>query len=203
MFLAAAPYFQSQFESSPWILAHFQSAEISISSVTNVGVMLILTRLQKNASYPMRVSAALIFYTICFTVLALSTLVKTSACMYFGFLLIAVATTSASTGLIQNGLFSFVSGFGRSEYTQAIMTGQAIAGVLPPLAQIITVLAVPRKKPDEAEPESQSPKSAFIYFLTATAVSGLAFLAFVYLVRRRGLSKAKGTLKLTAETTLN
>jgi solute carrier family 29 (equilibrative nucleoside transporter), member 1/2/3 len=203
MFLAAAPYFQSRFESSSWILAHFQSAEISISSVTNVGVMLILTGLQKNASYPKRVSTALIFYTICFTVLALSTLVQTSASVYFGFLLIVVAATSASTGLIQNGLFSFVSGFGRSEYTQAIMTGQAIAGILPPLTQIITVLAVPPQKPGEAESESQSSKSAFIYFLTATAVSGFAFLAFVYLVRRQGLSKAKGTLKSTAETTLN
>lgn len=145
MFLAAAPYFQHRFSSDRWILAHFQSAEISVSTVTNLGSMLALTKMQKNASYPSRITSSLCINIICFTLLALSTLVKTSAGVYFSFLMVMVFSASLATGLIQNGLFAYVSGFGRSEYTQAIMTGQAVAGVLPCLAQIAAVLAVPKK----------------------------------------------------------
>ncbi len=183
MFLAAAPYFQHRFSTSPWILDHFQAAEISVSTVTNLSSMIALTKLQKGASYPRRISASLTINTVVFAVLALSTLIRTPAGVYFGFLLVAIFCASFSTGLIQNGLFSFASGFGRSEYTQAIMTGQAVAGVLPPLAQIISVVVVPAKKAGDADSADESPTSALIYFLTATAISLIALLAFFYLLR--------------------
>ena len=54
-----------------------------------------------------------------------------------------VFLTSVATGLCQNGTFAFAASFGRAEYIQAIMTGQAVAGVLPSIAQILSVLAVP------------------------------------------------------------
>ena len=100
---------------------------------------------------------------------------------------------SLSTGLIQNGLFAYVTGFGRPEYTQAIMSGQAIAGVLPPLAQIVAVLAVPGRDTKHSNPPadqdrpsdpSENPWSAFAYFSAATTVSVLSLLAFFYLLRR-------------------
>ncbi len=184
MFLAAAPYFAHRFRPSPWILAHFQSAEISVSCVMNLTSMIALTKMQKNASYPRRISFSLLINLTCFVLLSISTLFSTSAGIYFGFLMVMIFFASLSTGLIQNGLFAYVSGFGRSEYTQAIMTGQAIAGVLPPLAQIISVAAVPTKRGKEKDP-SENPQSAFIYFLTATAVSVIALLAFFHLHRRR------------------
>ncbi|KPI39282.1 Nucleoside transporter FUN26 [Cyphellophora attinorum] len=190
MFLAAAPYFQRRFRTSQWILNHFQAAEVSVSTVTNLGSMIILTKLQKGASYPKRISASLILYTAIFAVLALSTLVKTGAGGYFGFLLVTMLLSSLATGLIQNGLFAFTSGYGRTEYTQAIMTGQGVAGVLPPLVQIISVAAVQNKNGDDADAAAESPKSAFIYFLTATAVSAVSLIAFFYLLRRKAHADA-------------
>lgn len=195
MFLAAAPYFQHRFRSSPWILNHFQAAEISVATVTNLGSMLLLTKLQKGANYPKRISTSLVISTAVFAVLSVSTLIKTSAGAYFGFLLVAIFLTSLATGLIQNGLFSFTTGFGRSEYTQAIMTGQAVAGVLPPLAQIIAVAAVKPKKGEEAGAEDESPTSALIYFLTATSISIISLLAFFYLLRRKANSDALSMAK--------
>lgn len=62
------------------------------------------------------------------------------------------------------------------------MTGQAVAGVLPPLAQMISVAAVPPKK-GKAGIEDESPTSALIYFLTATVISVISLLAFFYLLR--------------------
>jgi len=200
MFLAAAPYFQRRFRTSTWILNHFQAAEISVSTVTNLSTMIILSKMQKKASYPKRISSSFLINTVVFAILALSTLVRTSAGVYFVFLLLAIFAASFSTGLIQNGLFSFTSGFGRKEYTQAIMTGQAVAGVLPPLAQIISVLVVPAKKEGQADSVAESPTSALIYFLTATAVSLAALFAFFYLLRRKNHSDAlKSASKSTAD----
>lgn len=189
MFLAAAPYFQYRFRSNEWILNNFQAAQISVSCATSLTSMLILSKLQKNASYPKRISTALVINIVVFTVLALSTLFQASGTAYFAFLLVAVFAASLSTGLIQNGLFAFTSGFGRSEYTQAIMTGQGIAGVLPPLTQIISVLAFTRSGKG-ADSVNDSPTSAMVYFLTATGVSVLALLAFFYILRRKLRSDA-------------
>ncbi|KAK5214486.1 hypothetical protein LTS03_004149 [Exophiala xenobiotica] len=204
MFLAAASYFQNRFRTSPWIVNHFQAAEISVSTVTNLTSMIVLTTLQKGASYPKRIAASLAINTVVFGILSISTLVRTPAGVYFGFLLLTIFVASFSTGLIQNGLFSFASGFGRSEYTQAIMTGQAVAGVLPPLAQIISVLAVPPKRGDGADSADASPTSALIYFLTATFISVISLLAFFYLLRRHPHHKsldsaAKSTVDDTSE----
>jgi solute carrier family 29 (equilibrative nucleoside transporter), member 1/2/3 len=201
MFLAAAPYFQKRFHTSEWILNHFQAAEVSVSTITNLGSMIVLTKLQKGASYPKRISSSLSINIAVFAVLALSTLIRTPAGVYFGFLLLAILAASFSTGLIQNGLFSFASGFGRSEYTQAIMTGQGVAGVLPPLAQMISVWVVPAKKSgDGADTADESPTSALVYFLTATAISVFALLAFFYLLRREAQSKA---LQAAAKSTFH
>lgn len=208
MFLAAAPYFAHRFRPSPWILTHFQSAEISVSTVMNLVSMLALTSLQRNASYPRRISVSLVINTVCFVLLSLSTLVSASAAVYFSFLMLVVLFASLSTGLIQNGVFAYVAGFGRSEYTQAIMTGQAIAGVLPPLAQIVSVLAVPagrhREKGEGEKDPSENPQSAFIYFLTATIVSVFALIAFFYLHRRRGFYlQTQSTIDAIPKATAN
>ncbi|KAI9669566.1 MAG: hypothetical protein M1817_004609 [Caeruleum heppii] len=188
MFLAAAPYFQRRFESSKSILRHFESATLSVSTITNLGSMLVLIHLQAKASYPKRIASSLCINVACFTLLAVSTTVfrHVTASTYLVFMLAMVFLSSLATGLSQNGVFAYVSGFGRGEYTQAIMTGQAVAGVLPCIAQIVSVLSVPpeRKAEETALPSEESSVSAFIYFLTATAVSTAALIAFLYLVPR-------------------
>lgn len=183
MFLAAFPYFQYRFSSSPWLLAHFGSAIISVSTVTNLVSMGVLTHLQAGASYPARITASLVLNICGFTLLALSTVTFTNVSpeVYFGFLMVIVFTASLACGLLQNGAFSYVSGFGVPKYAQAIMAGQGVAGVLPPIAQIVSVLSVAEAEDGATQ---ASPKSAFAYFLTATAVSALALAAFPVLVRR-------------------
>ena len=197
MFLAAFPYFQYRFSSSPWLLAHFGSALISVSTVTNLVSMSILTHLQAGASHTYRITKSLILNICAFTLLALSTVLFTnvSAEVYFGFLMVIVCAASLACGLMQHGAFSYVSGFGVQKYTQAIMVGQAVAGVLPPIAQIVSVLSVADAKDDGAQ---ESPKSAFAYFLTATAVSALVLAAFPVLVRRHRDNAVVAKLTLDA-----
>ena len=187
MFLAANPYFQRRFSHHDNLLRNFQSAIMSVSTVGNLGSMLVLTKLQARANYPRRIAASLILNIAVFTLLALSTklFLGVSAGVYFAFLMTMVLSASLAAGLCQNGVFAYVAGFGREEYTQGIMVGQGIAGVLPCIAQIVSVLSVPPHKEKERVDDSpqQSSTSAFAYFLTATLISALALLAFTYLQR--------------------
>jgi len=208
MYMAAAPYFAKRFHKSEWILAHFQSSIISVGTITNLMSMLVLARLQAKASYTKRIALALVINITAFAILTLSTVVfrGISPGGYLGFLLTVVFCTSASTGMVQNGTFALAAGFGHPSYTQAIMAGQAIAGVLPPIAQIISVLSVPPQKPPTEEgqapgapPPTESSTAAFIYFLTAAIICIVALLAFIPLVRRHNrLVESRMTESITS-----
>lgn len=195
MFLAASPYFASRFSNDPWATENFQSAILSVSTLTNLGSMLALTNMQRSANYPNRIKLALLINTAAFALLTLSTSVFTAVSprWYLSFLLVDVCFAALATGLFQNGAFAFAASFGRPEYTQAIMAGQGVAGVLPALAQIVSVLAVPPAQ-DATDPTADDGgdhpvsdpvgSAAFIYFLTAVLVSLCTLLAFLPLVRR-------------------
>lgn len=193
MFLAAAPYFAQRFQSDRWAESHYQSSILSVSTITNLGALFVLAKLQKNASYPRRIILSLLITVVVFTLLAVAsvTMQDVTVGMYFGFLMVMVFGASLATGINQNGSFAYVSGFGREEYTQAIMGGQGVAGVLPCVAQIISVLAVS----EDGNPNSpqKSSKSAFIYFTTAVVVALMALVAFLYLVRRQSAVEGKPT----------
>ncbi|KAI0195009.1 putative nucleoside transporter protein [Astrocystis sublimbata] len=188
MFLAAAPYFQHRFQTSDWALRNFQSAILSVSTLTNLGGMTYLANKQQSASYPFRINAALYINIAVFALLTVSSkmFLDATAPVYLTFILVMVALTAWASGLMQNGAFAFASSFGRPEYMQAIMAGQGVAGVLPSLVQVISVLVAP--PPDLiSEADTNAPEkvtSAFIYFLTAVVVSAIAVVVFIPLVQR-------------------
>lgn len=185
MFLAAAPFFHQRFQSDNWAMTHYQSSILTVSTVTNLGSVFVLAKLQESASYPRRIIVSLLINIVVFTLLAFSTLVLKDASVnvYFGFVMVMVFGASMATGINQNGVFAYVSGFGREEYTQAIMGGQGVAGVLPPLAQMLSVLVVP--EPGKEQAQEASWKSAFACFITATGVSSLTLVSFVWLTNRQ------------------
>ena len=130
-----------------------------------------------------------------FTVLVLSTFIWTDAppTTYFAFLILEVAAWSWAMGLLQNGTFAFAASYGRPEYMQAIMTGQALAGVLPSITQMASVALAPSGRRtggdsgDGTAPPSEADSgatSALIYFTAAVLVSALTLLAFQLLVIR-------------------
>lgn len=182
MFLTAAPYFHSRFEGNALIQSKYQSAILTTSTLTSLGVVLLLTKMQKTASYPFRIASALIINTVVFVLLTVSTTVYLDASpgQYLTFVLIMVMFTSCATGLLQNGTLAFASSFGRPEYMQGLVAGQAIAGILPALAQLFSVLIFP---PSD---DSTSETSAFVYFLAAVAISLVSIAALLPLVRRHG-----------------
>ncbi|KAH6624797.1 nucleoside transporter-domain-containing protein [Chaetomium sp. MPI-SDFR-AT-0129] len=195
MFLAAAPYFQTRFVSDPWIYANSQSAVLTTSTVVNLATMIILTNIQSSANYAFRINVSLYINAVVFALLAISTthFLGVAPSIYLVFLLLTVALTALASGLMQNGAFSFAASFGRPEYTQAIMAGQGVAGILPPLTQMVSFLIFtdtspgipPTKQPSNSDSASEGGTAAFTYFLTAVIISAVTLVAFIPLVRRR------------------
>ncbi|KAH6610428.1 nucleoside transporter [Trichoderma cornu-damae] len=203
MFLAAAPYFAGRFAGDAWIKANFQSTILTVSTLTNLASALILSHIQHSASYPFRINLALVGNTVIFGLLTCSTTVflEASPRQYLGFVLAMVACTSWAAGLMQNGAFAFAAGFGRSEYMQALMVGQGVAGVLPSVAQVASVLLFPTGK-ENAAGEGAGESSAFYYFLAAVAISLLTLVAVIPLVRRHNrLAADRLTERLAASMT--
>ncbi|KAL6867890.1 nucleoside transporter domain-containing protein [Trichoderma novae-zelandiae] len=186
MFLAAAPYFAARFAGDSWIEANFQSTILTVSTLTNLVSALILSHIQHSASYPFRINLALAINTVIFSLLTASTavLLDVSPRQYLGFVLAMVACTAWAAGLMQNGAFAFAAGFGRSEYMQALMVGQGIAGVLPSIAQVVSVLLFPPSKEKAAGQGAAGESSAFYYFLAAVVISLVTLVAIIPLVRR-------------------
>jgi equilibrative nucleoside transporter 1/2/3 len=200
MFLAAEPYFRRRFRNNPWAAEHYEPSVLSVSTVTNLLCVLALAKLQKNASYPIRIAFSLLVLTVVFVLLAISTIFfrGVSVGLYYMFVMTMVLGASFATGMNQNGVFAYVSGFGRPEYTQAIMVGQGVAGVLPSIVQIISNLPVP--KVDEIDGDNGYANSALGYFLVAVFITVLSFMAFFNLMNRTaGLSWLKRELQQGAD----
>lgn len=194
MFLAAAPYFHRRFEKSPWAVEHYESSIVSVSTVTNLLCVLVLAKLQQNASYPIRIAVSLVILTAVFALQAMSTVLFRTVPigMYFIFVMSMVLGASFAVGMNQNGVFAYVSGFGRPEYTQAIMAGQGIAGVLPCIVQIITNAAGSRRHGGDQHEKDDSEefyKSALTYFLFAVLVTLVALFSFLRLMSRTAGSR--------------
>lgn len=185
MFLAGAPYFHYRLQSNEWAASHYQPSITSVSTVANLGTVVTLAKVQKDVSYPRRIILSYTIHIFVFMLLAFSTVLAKNAATgtYFDFLMVMVFGASMATGMNQNGVFAYVPMFRRKEYTQAIMVGQGIAGALPAIVQMLSVLALPEKKNDSDPPQDPS-KSAFIYFITAAAVSTCALLCFIFLLKR-------------------
>lgn len=202
MFLAAAPYFQTRVQSDPFLLANSQSAILAVSTIANLLTMLALTNMQSSANYPFRIYAGLLVNAATFALLTISTsyFLDISAAAYLAFLLIMVGLTAGASGMIQNGALAYAASFGRTEYTQAIMAGQGVAGILPPLTQMVSFLAFSSSSPNgpdqpgggdsattptgEEPPTTETSTAAFVYFLTAVLMSTITVVGFVPLVRR-------------------
>ncbi|KAI5301213.1 hypothetical protein KEM55_000427, partial [Ascosphaera atra] len=192
MFLAAAVYFKQRFAANTWITSNYQSSILTVYCATNLASTMHLARHQNRDAYPKRILHSLLLNLAVFVLLAFSTLFFTdvSAEQYFVFVLLMDFGTSLAAGMCQNGLFSYVGRFAQPQYTQGIMAGQAAAGVMPCLVQIVAVLAAPSRVTtdpgeDRSNDDGQSAESACTFFVIAALVSLWALGSFLYLDRRQ------------------
>ncbi|WEJ92823.1 hypothetical protein PSN45_000280 [Yamadazyma tenuis] len=88
--------------------------------------------------------------------------------VFFVGLMAMVFMASIATGLAQNGTMATVNVLG-SIYANAVMVGQAIAGVLPSIALIISILVVGEHTTEASGPRKDY--GVFVYYITASLVA--------------------------------
>jgi solute carrier family 29 (equilibrative nucleoside transporter), member 1/2/3 len=90
---------------------------------------------------------------------------------YYVFTIFSVIVGSTATALIQYASFGLAGRFGPI-YTQALMTGQGLSGIFPPVASIISGTS-----------SSSTNIAAGIFFACSAALTGITLVVFLFLKR--------------------
>jgi equilibrative nucleoside transporter 1/2/3 len=119
--------------------------------------------------------------------------------LFFTGLMIMVFISAAATCLAQNGTMATVNVMG-SLYANGVMVGQAIAGVLPSSALIISILIVGDKKADADKENQYMDKNygVFIYYITASLIAVLS-ISLLYFTNHYKIESTYKTLNHMVE----
>ncbi|GLD96339.1 hypothetical protein PINS_up005022 [Pythium insidiosum] len=109
---------------------------------------------------------------------------------FFQLTMVSLVVVGAANSMVQDGLLRLVSTF-PPRFTQAVVSGQAMAGVVVASSNLIIMAANQEPTPTDAAPlffvnwdtESGADLSAFVYFVFVFAVVLLSVLAFIALTR--------------------
>lgn len=152
----------------------FASTMMAVSTIASLVFNVWLA--SRQSSYPQRVVRGLIWQVMAFVVITFTCLIHQFLPMWFAFLFIMVLVllSAISTALTQNGILAIANVFG-SEYSQAVMLGQAIAGVLP--SAVLLILSFGGTHQDSTD-KVQSELGILFYIMTTAMVCGACILLF-------------------------
>ncbi|KAL3229074.1 Nucleoside transporter FUN26 [Nakaseomyces bracarensis] len=167
----------------------FASTMMAVSTIASLAFNVWLA--SRQSSYPQRVVRGLVWQVLAFVVLTLICLIHEVLPMWFSFIfiMILVLMSAVSTALTQNGILAIANVFG-SEYSQAVMLGQAVAGVLPSV--VLLLLSFGNNHAETGR--DQSKLGILFYIMTTAMVCG----ACIFLFRQTGIGE-KFTAIMTEE----
>ncbi|KAH3688894.1 hypothetical protein WICPIJ_000114 [Wickerhamomyces pijperi] len=143
-FLSASQYFMTKFQhgSTPELSNLYTSTMMTVSTLSSLCFNSYLSTLQIGTNYSRRVAVGIVVNFVIFVMLTVleSTFPNLSSMGYFIFIMFLVLSSSVATCLQQNGTMAIVNIMG-AKYAQGVMVGQAIAGVLPSIALIVSNLS--------------------------------------------------------------
>ena len=181
-FLSASAYYGERFINSPSLTKVYSSTMMSVSTITSTLYNLYLSQQQINVNYNFRVQLGFyitIFVFIFMAISCVSTLfIDMNDVVFFSILMVMVFLSAMATCLAQNGTMAIVNVMG-GIYANAVMVGQAVAGVLPSCALIISILLVGDKTLEQHRVEKNY--GVFVYYITASLVCMIS-LALLYWV---------------------
>jgi len=106
---------------------------------------------------------------------------------YYIFTIISVIVGSSATAVIQYASFGLAGRFGPL-YTQAIMTGQGLSGIAPPITSLV------------AATTASSPEiAAGIFFACSGLLTGITLIIFLFLTR---ITPKESAVRIPADATV-
>lgn len=183
-FLTASAYYADRFVGSPSLVRVYLSTMMSISTITSTVYNYYLSQLQTGVDYTHRVNLGLLLTIGVFVAMAASCVATVFLDMkdtaFFIGLMLMVFLLAVATCLAQNGTMAIANVMG-GIYANAVMVGQAIAGVLPSVALIASILIAgphlgsPANRDTPHDGYNLEAATAnygvFIYYITASLVS--------------------------------
>lgn len=176
-FLSASAYYGERFATTPLLIKIYSSTMMSTSCITSTLFNYYLSQKQ-SANYTKRTYMGLLLTVFIFLVMAASCISFTTIkdTPFFIGLMLMVFFSAISTALAQNGTMATVNVLG-GIYANAVMVGQALAGVLPSIALILSVLLV--KERESGSVEVQKNYGVAVYYFTASIISVVALSLLV------------------------
>lgn len=176
-YLSASAYYGDRFSDTPGLSKAFSSTFMSVSTITTMLFSYYLSQKQEGVNYHKRIFVGMIATVAIFAFLALTCFSEFFIFMkdytFFALLMLTVLLSAMASSLAQNGALASANVLG-SIYTNGVMVGQAIAGALPPLALICSILLTGKDKLEETHPHKARNAGLTLYFLSACLVAFLA-----------------------------
>lgn len=204
-FLSASAYYGERFFHTPSLVKIYSLTMMSVSTIVSTTYSYYLSQAQRGVDYKRRINIGLFATIVVFVLMAISCVsdlfIRLNDYVFFFFLMTMVLVSAMATCLAQNGTMATVNVLGQI-YTNAVMVGQAIAGTLPAIALIISILIVGVKQRDvTAEVDDDDYYvdknfGVFIYYITASLVSiaSIALLALTGFLKSEAQYKALNQL---------
>lgn len=202
-FLSASAFYSERFEHSPQLIRIYSSTMMSVSTITSALYNYYLSQVQVGVNYKHRVNVGFSMTIGVFVIMAFSCILNVFITMddylFFTGLMVMVFISAAATCLAQNGTMAIVNVMG-SLYANGVMVGQAIAGVLPSSALIISILIVGDKQADSDKEKRYMDKNygVFIYYITASLIAVLS-ISLLYFTNHYKVENTYKTLNQMVE----
>lgn len=182
-FLSATVYYDERFSHSPHLAKIYSSSMMAIFTVTSLVYNYYLSKIQEGVDYRNRLVKGFVITFVTFLIMAFSCImrffVKMNDMVYFIGLMCMVVVSSISTSLSQNGAMATANLHG-SLYANGVVVGQGIAGVLPALSLIISILLAGENTTNHVN-SNKKDYSVFIYYTTACLVSAISLILIRFL----------------------
>ncbi|KAM9893676.1 hypothetical protein OXX69_011621 [Metschnikowia pulcherrima] len=186
-FLSASAYYGERFSHTPSLMKTYSSTMMTVSTIASTTYNYYLSQKQTGVDYKYRINMGLALTIGVFVIMAFSCVVQLLIQMqdyvFFFLLMLMVLVSAMATCLAQNGTMATVNVMGQI-YTNGVMVGQAIAGILPSVALIISILLVGEKGHGKNPADDRYVDKnfgLFVYYITASLVSiaSIALLALI------------------------
>ncbi|ODV89364.1 hypothetical protein CANCADRAFT_32649 [Tortispora caseinolytica NRRL Y-17796] len=186
-FLSASAYFNQRFQDVPALHRAHTSTIMSILTVVQTIMQFVFLKYTDGADYGRRIRISIYLNLTVFSLLALSVLlwpIHQAPVAYFVFLISVTFLSAFGNSFAQNGTMALAALFG-ARSSQGTMVGQGIAGVLPPLVQVIPFIRLGLRttagKHETATAEQfhfqvSASSTIYIVFFVSAIVAGLVNL---------------------------
>lgn len=181
VYITASEYFHTRFKGTPFV-NNFENIFSFCYSFTNLFFMVILVNYAHLEYFNMQTTVGLpqVLTTCVFAATTVMVEISMTGEALFSVTVGFILLCGFTAALIQSGIFGLAGRF-PAVYTQAVMSGQGVAGMSVSIISLVSTLGTPCTGATPSDNEIE--QASFSYFLVSTVVILMTLFAFLALTR--------------------